>query len=333
MELQNEQYNLLYMEYTKRQNNARYELEQRYEEIINQIPSIKNLDASISDLSVRAASLALEGDDSSLQSLKQRISEIQRQKEILLTSNGYPADYLDKTFVCEDCQDTGYIGREKCHCFKKAIVDYLYVQSNIQDVLEVENFSHFCKDYYPDDYVENTTGLTPRDNINAILQTAYDFIKNFDKKPDNLLLYGSTGVGKTFLSHCIAKELLDQSHTVVYLTSPELFDILETYKFDYSQNAKQKNAHLSYITQCDLLIIDDLGTELNNTFVSSSLYQLIDTRLTMKYSTIISTNMSFDDLSSHYSERIFSRITSHYRLLKLTGNDIRLKKAMEKPNS
>ena len=135
-------------------------------------------------------------------------------------------------------------------------------------------------------------------------------------------------MGKTFLTNCIAKELLDTSHTVVYLTSLKLFDILETYKFDRDMSQTEKDASISYILDSDLLIIDDLGTELNNSFTSSQLYHCIDSRLNQRKSTIISTNLSFDDLRETYSERIFSRLTSNYTLLKLTGDDIRLKKAI-----
>ena len=128
---------------------------------------------------------------------------------------------------------------------------------------------------------------------------------HFDEVHSNLLLYGNTGVGKTFLTNCIAKELLDSSHTVVYLTSLQLFDILESYKFDRELSYAKKDATISYILDSDLLIIDDLGTELNNSFTSSQLYRCIDTRLNYHRSTIISTNLSFDDLREQYSERIF----------------------------
>lgn len=222
----------------------------------------------------------------------------------------------------------GYIDGRKCHCFEKLIVQYLYSQSNLKDVLEHENFSHFNLDFYPDDYTEEATGETPRDNMRHVLETVKSYLSGFSDTPGNLLLYGNTGVGKTFLTNCIAKELLDKSHTVVYLTSLKLFDILESCKFDRDLSQTQKNASLSYLLSSDLLIIDDLGTELNNSFTSSQLYHCIDTRLTNHRSTIISTNLSFDDLRERYSERIFSRITSNYTLLKITGDDIRLKKAI-----
>lgn len=199
----------------------------------------------------------------------------------------------------------------------------------LKEVLDIENFSHFDITYYPDDYIEESTGLTPRDNIRRILMTAHAFCDNFGDCEQNLLLYGNTGVGKTFLTHCIAKELLSQSYTVVYLTSIGLFDILEKNKFDRELSSLEKSTTVSYIMNCDLLILDDLGTELTNSFTTSQLYQVIDSRLVHKKSTIISTNLSFDDLREQYSERIFSRLTSGYTLLKVTGEDIRLKKVIE----
>ena len=329
MELQNDQFSFLYMEYTKRQNDTRYEMESRYQKVIETIPEIHDLDDAIGELSVAAAVKALDGNDKALSLMAQQVNAITKKKEALLKASGYPPDYLNKIYICKDCRDTGYIGNEKCHCFKKMIVDYLYSQSNMKKLLETENFSNFSIDFYPDDYMEETTGMTPKDNIKNILHIVYDFIENFGKTPDNLLLYGNTGVGKTFLSHCIAKELLDRSYTVVYLTSLEFFDFIGKYTFNRDSDAKERDFALSYILDCDLLIIDDLGTELNNRFVSSQLYHCIDSRLLKERSTIISTNLSFDDLCSYYSERIFSRITCYYTLLKLTGNDIRFQKALK----
>lgn len=328
MQLLNEQFNSIYSEYNETQlRNSRLLLE-RQKEIHIKIPEIAELDHRIAELSLNTVRLALDGCETDAASLKQDIGIISQRKAALLMQHGYPEDYLQPIYRCPDCQDTGYIGDEKCHCFRRRIVSYLYEQSNLQDVFKTENFSHFNEEYYPDDYIEDTTGMTPRDNIRRIHETALLFSKNFDQTHDNLLLYGNTGVGKTFLTHCIAGEALERSHTVVYLTSLGLFDILEKNKFDKDLSSVEKSATVSYILDCDLLIIDDLGTELNNGFTSSQLYQVIDTRLIHQRSTIISTNLSFDDLREQYSERIFSRITSQYTLLKLTGDDIRLKKAI-----
>ena len=326
MQLLNEQFSFLYSDYDKTQlKNNRIHL-MRQKEIREKIPAYRQLEDQMSVLAARAA---LEGSHESMRELTEKTEQISREKKELLAQYGYPENYLDPVYTCPDCHDTGYIGDRKCHCFQKRIVEYLYEQSNLKEILDIENFSHFDIAYYSDDYIEESTGLTPRDNIRRILMTAHDFCDNFGDCEQNLLLYGNTGVGKTFLTHCIAKELLSQSYTVVYLTSIGLFDILEKNKFDRELSSLEKSTTVSYIMNCDLLILDDLGTELTNSFTTSQLYQVIDSRLVHKKSTIISTNLSFDDLREQYSERIFSRLTSGYTLLKVTGEDIRLKKVIK----
>ncbi len=327
MILTNSQYEQLMSKYYDRQLKSNHIMEKRMQEVHSAIPEMSELDRQIRHLSYQHAAGRLTG-SSDCPTLSTEIEKITAQKRNLLTAHGFPKDYLQPVYECKDCRDTGYIDGKKCHCFEKEIVRFLYSQSNLQDVLEQENFSHFNLEYYPDDYTEEATGETPRDNMRNILQTVSAFLSDFSNTADNLLLYGNTGVGKTFLTNCIAKELLDRSCTVVYLTSLKLFDILETYKFGRDLSQAEKEASMSYILNSDLLIIDDLGTELNNSFTSSQLYHCIDTRLTNHRSTIISTNLSFDDLRERYSERIFSRITSSYTLLKITGDDIRLKKAI-----
>lgn len=329
MQLLNEQFSFLYSDYDKTQlKNNRIHL-MRQKEIREKIPAYRQLEDQMREMSVLAARAALEGSHESMRELTEKTEQISREKKELLAQYGYPENYLDPVYTCPDCHDTGYIGGRKCHCFQKRIVEYLYEQSNLKEILDIENFSHFDIAYYPDDYIEESTGLTPRDNIRRILMTAHDFCDNFGDCGQNLLLYGNTGVGKTFLTHCIAKELLSQSYTVVYLTSIGLFDILEKNKFDRELSSLEKSTTVSYIMNCDLLILDDLGTELTNSFTTSQLYQVIDSRLVHKKSTIISTNLSFDDLREQYSERIFSRLTSGYTLLKVTGEDIRLKKVIK----
>lgn len=326
--LTNSQYQQLMSKYYERQLKTKDLMEQRYQEVTTAIPELPELDKEIRVLALAHAKAQLTRQDGAAD-LSSDITAISRKKEQLLISHGFSSDYLKPVYTCPDCQDTGYIDGKKCSCLEKEIVNFLYSQSNLKDILDYENFSHFNLEYYPDDYTEEATGLTPRDNIRNVLSAVRAFIKNFSTESGNLLLYGNTGVGKTFLTNCIAKELLDKSYTVVYLTSVKLFDILETNKFDKEISRTEKEASLSYILASDLLIIDDLGTELNNSFTSSQLYHCIDTRLTRHCSTIISTNLSFDDLREHYSERIFSRITSNYTLLKITGDDIRLRKAIQ----
>ena len=257
----------------------------------------------------------------------QHLQELQEQKTLLLTQAGYPADYLELTYSCPDCHDSGFIGDKKCHCFKQAMVDLLYRQSNIHDVLKRENFDTFDIRYYSDTK-NRSLGVSPRENIQAVLSTCHDFIDHFDEQSRNLLFYGDTGVGKTFLTNCIARELLDASHTVIYLTAFHLVDILQNNTFGNDDMDDTDENMFHYILDCDLLIIDDLGTELNNAFITSQLFLCINERLLARKSTIISTNLSLDELQNEYSERIFSRLVSNYEIMLILGDDIRIKKAI-----
>ena len=260
MLLTNSQYEHLMSHYYHQQLKDNFILKKRMKEVYDAIPQMNELENRIRTLSVQHAASRLKGQTDSID-LDAEIDKITKQKEALLLQHGYPADYLKPVYECADCKDTGYIDGRKCHCFEKLIVQYLYSQSNLKDVLEHENFSHFNLNFYPDDYTEEATGETPRDNMRHVLETVKSYLSGFSDTPGNLLLYGNTGVGKTFLTNCIAKELLDKSHTVVYLTSLKLFDILESCKFDRDLPQTRKNASLSYLLSSDLLIIDDFASE------------------------------------------------------------------------
>lgn len=326
MALQNHQFNKILREYDSKILRNKRNLALLTEEIYNHIPALKELDASIAEASIKCAKLSLFGDSDNLNELQSLIKAAPLERERLLVSHGYPKNYLEPMYDCSDCKDTGFIEREKCHCFKQAVVDILYSQSNIRSILEQENFSALSFDYYSKDYIEPSIGLTPYENMIQTVSLCKNFIESFDKEHHNLLLYGNTGVGKTFLANCIAKELLDTAHTVIYLTAFQLFDILEKNKFDKGEDNYEFQTQFQYILDCDLLIIDDLGTELTNSFVNVQLYLCINERLLRRKSTIVSTNLSLDNINTIYSERVFSRIASNYTLLKIVGEDIRLKK-------
>jgi DNA replication protein DnaC len=170
------------------------------------------------------------------------------------------------------------------------------------------------------------TGLTARQTAERALQECRRFVETFDEQFENLFLYGDTGLGKTFLSHCIAKELLERTHSVIYFSSFRLFELFADSAFGRSDSSQDEMEQ--HIFDCDLLIIDDLGTELVNSFVSSELFHVLNERILRRKSTLISTNLSLATFADTYSERIFSRISSNYRMLKLIGDDIRLLKKM-----
>ena len=189
--------------------------------------------------------------------------------------------------------------------------------------MEKENFGTFSYAYYSDSDRNPATGLTSLETIRNAVAECHNFIDDFDNKPKNLFLYGETGVGKTFLSNCVAKELLDKSYSVIYFTAFQLFDILSKGVFD--KDADAIAAHQN-IFDCDLLIIDDLGTELSNSFTTSQLFLCVNERILRHKSTIISTNLSMNQIADIYSERTLSRILSSYTTIKLFGDDIRIRK-------
>lgn len=327
MNLKNSQYQAIMRQYDLRQLHHRHLQTLRYQEITDKIPAYSQLEEEIAGLYAARARSAVLGQAEASEDACLRLQKLQDRQQLLLVQSGYPADYLAMTYTCPDCHDTGFIGNEKCHCFKQAMVDLLYSQSNIHEVLKKENFDTFDIRYYSDKK-DRRLGISPRENMQSIVSTCQDFIRHFDEQARNLLFYGDTGVGKTFLTNCIARELLDTSHTVIYLTAFHLVDILQNNTFGSDDMDDSGENMFSYILDCDLLIIDDLGTELNNSFVTSQLFLCINERLLARKSTIISTNLSLDELQNEYSERIFSRLVSNYEIMLILGDDIRIKKAI-----
>lgn len=327
MPLNNSQYDSIMRTYQLRQAEHRHLLDERVREVRQKLPRIKEIDDEIASQSVQSARQLLAGNRESLSQLKEYISRLGEERQHILKSNGYPSDYLEMTYDCSDCHDTGYTDGNKCHCFKKAEIDLLYTQSNLQDILQKENFETFSFAYYSDTIMEENSGTSSLARITKVVEICRRFVRDFDDVFANLFFYGDTGVGKTFLSHCIAKELLDSTHSVIYFSAQELFEEFAQKRFG---RASETEGYTDAIYDCDLLIIDDLGTELTNSFVNSELFLCINERLTNRKATIISTNLSLKAFADTYSERIFSRISNGYTMLKLFGKDIRLLKRMER---
>ena len=324
MSLNNSQYNAIMRIYNQRQFQDKYEQDQRREEVYQKVPQIRQIEDEISSQAVRCARKLLDGDTNAKEELKQHIEDLREQKEVLLSAFGFPADYMEMHYACPECQDTGYVDGRKCRCFKKEEIRLLYSQSNIEEVLLRENFDSFSYEYYDDRVVIPEIQMTVADYMRQVHTWCKEYVENFEKKGGNLIFTGSTCVGKTFLTNCFAKALIDQYQSVIYLSSNDLFDVFSKNKFHYDTEEEMKDMY-QYILDCDLLIIDDLGTELNNTFVSSQLFYCINERLLRKKSTIISTNLSMTMLRDTYSDRISSRIISQYSIIPLYGDDIRTK--------
>ena len=327
MSLSNNDYQDIMRQYeARRLSNYRLH-EQRKKDIYTTIPEIKDLDRQITSNSISLGKQLIVSDDPALrENYRKKNHVLIEKKQALLHEAGYSSDYLEPIYHCKKCKDTGYIGQEPCSCFHQAMIDHLYSGSNMAKILARENFRTFREDYYSDQMTKQ--GLpSPRRNIQKVVEHCKTFISRFPNH-DNILFQGSTGVGKTFLSHCIAKEIMNRGFTCVYMTAFQLFDTLAKHTFGREKNAQQETS-ANLIFQCDLLIIDDLGTELSNSFTVSQLFLCLNERILRKKSTIISTNLSLNQLAEIYSERTFSRISSNYTMIKLFGDDIRIKKKLQ----
>ena len=325
MALSNAQYDEIMRGYQNRQLQNRHLTKERLDAVYTKIPQLKSINDQIASLSVEAARKKLSDDPSAYQIVIEKIKDLREEKAALLSCNGLDESIFEPIYTCTDCKDTGYINGEKCHCFKQEVINVVYSQSNIKNILACENFNHFTYEYYSDEEINPTTGLSSLATAKRAVEECLHFIKDFDNKPKNLFFYGNTGVGKTFLSNCVAKELLERGNSVIYFTAFQLFDILS--KGVFERDADAIAAHQN-IFDCDLLIIDDLGTEFANSFTTSQLFLCVNERLLRQKSTIISTNLNLNQMVDMYSERTLSRISSNYTLIHLFGDDIRIQKKL-----
>ena len=296
----------------------------RLSEIYEKISEIKDLDNEITTLSIEEAkSRILKGTADN--DIAGKISSLSEKKKELLRINGYDEDYLEPIYSCPLCKDEGYSDGHVCSCAKKIRIQELYKRSNLNAVFKKENFSTFSLDIYSKEPFKDQP-LTPYQNASNILKRAHNYVKNFDSEHGNILIYGSTGLGKTFISNCIAKELLDSAHSVLYLSANELFEqVLSRYIMTRDNSTALKSIY-EYLYNSDLLIIDDLGTEVLSSFVRSQLFEILNKRMLTEKATIITTNLDLATLQDRYSERIMSRIAKDYVLFPLYGEDIRYRK-------
>lgn len=324
MGLTKEQYDRIMQEYAAARDKNLHEQTKRRHLVYAKIPEYQKLDKEIPSLGVESLRAAIgsspEEGRARMQALRSAIDERVARKRQLLRENGFPEDYLELHYDCPDCRDTGYIDGQKCHCLKAREVKILYDQSNLKKLTESNNFSLMTDAYYEGE---------DRQLFHKAAALARSFVQNFDRHYENLYFYGTVGTGKSFLSICIAKELLDTGHAVLYFSAAGLFELLSSYVFG-KKPREDYAAFLDALYTADLLIIDDLGTELTNGFVKTQLFECINERHLGSRSTIISTNLSLRELQGVYSDRIFSRITSNYTVCKLTGPDIRVLKKVRK---
>lgn len=254
----------------------------------------------------------------------QKIAELQHEKKRLLKQAGYGEGYLDTIYTCPDCQDTGYIKTRPCHCYRDKKRKYLYQAANLTPVMQKQSFRQFSLQYYSKEPLSE--GASAYDYMENNLEICKDFAdKKEYQQGKNLFLSGSPGLGKTFLCSCIAQALLEQEVSVLYQTAYRLFSVLEDARFKKDETSQALSDQFYDIP---VLIIDDLGTEFVTSYTSAALFDLINSRVQNKKSTIISTNLGLAQIKEQYSDRVQSRIFGDYQILQFFGNDIRKQKIL-----
>ena len=320
MNLSAAHYDAIMREYDNQRLENMHAFNERVQDIYEKYPMIKQIDEQISELAENFATSFTVENGMNFEEYRRRLADLRMEKEALLKCYQISPETLQMQYHCPDCKDTGFIDNEKCHCFRQRIIDEMYQQSNLKEILKAENFSTLTYEYYDQENM---------DKMKIAIERCKNFTENFDKTYENILLCGTVGTGKTFLSNCIAKEVLDKGHSVLYLSAFQLFDLMA--KNSFSANAPKEDfvaKQYPHIFESDLLIIDDLGTELANSFTMAGFFLVINERILRKKSTLISTNLSPEEILTTYTERTASRIIANYTMMKLSGSDIRLKKKL-----
>ena len=312
--------------YEKLKGENRRLLRERKEEVYGASPRLAEIENFITEISLSTNRALLSSKDDPellLMELRETHLALKDERRKLLKEMGLPENYLDPIYTCPLCEDSGFVHNSPCVCRVKLETKLRYEGSNLEAVLGQENFDTFRLDFYSD--VPLPSGKSPKTIMGDYLYDCMDFAANFHTSDKNLLFFGKPGLGKTFLCHSIAKDLMDNGFSVLYLTSSELMDFVRNTKFGFDSGAATPE-ELAILYSADLLIIDDLGTETASQFSSLVLYELLNRRITDRKKMVISTNLEIDDLANLYSERINSRLFGNFVFMEFVGEDIRLKK-------
>ncbi len=312
-------------EYATKAFLAQEEAERRREELYAAIPAVRELDRRLSGFGLRIMESALHSGDTeaAIASLREENQRIAAERGALLEKNGYPRDYTEPRYECSACRDTGYVGIKMCTCMRKKLVVAGMVSSGLSGLMQKQSFENFSLDYYkasPKEYA------VMRENYERVKQYAGGFVIESDRlSPESLLFLGGTGLGKTHLSTAVARTVIERGYDVYYNSAVGMISDFEFKRFGNGVAQSEVDNTARY-TECDLLIIDDLGTEVVNQFTLSCLYHVLNTRLNLGKPTLISTNLSSAELRKTYNDRITSRLLGEYRVIPFVGVDVRKQK-------
>ena len=303
---------------SERQLEAHRRYLEKREEIFRKLPELEELEEKVRAFSLSVAGEMQQGNREGLLRLKEEIGKLHKEKKALLEGAGYKIqDLEEEEHFCPLCQDTGYVDGKKCQCFLKLQGELLYRQSRMGAVLERENFSKFQLERFDNIEKLGQCGTkTLREYIKEIRDYLTNYCEEYPKNNRSILFTGSTGTGKTYFLHSIAKALLDRGVSVLYFTATGLFEY-------FSKRMREEDTE-DYIEEVDVILIDDLGTEFSNSFTTSRFFALLNQRILDRKTMLISTNLNFKELRETYSDRVVSRFMSDYEIIPLYGKDQRL---------
>ena len=321
MAQQNPAYTRIREEYATKYLVAREEADLRRAEVHLAIPEVAEIDRALSETGLSLMKASMQGDDvqSHIAAVRKANEELRRVRAELLTAHGYPADYTEARYECPLCGDSGFVETRMCGCMRKKLIEAGFEASGMGNLLREQSFENFDLTYY-----RNEPAAARR--MEQILGVMKRYAETFEAgKSGNLVLFGGTGLGKTHLSSAVARGVIERGCDVFYVSAVSMLSDFERERFGNSAGGETGSDTSRYFT-CDLLIIDDLGTEVHNQFTTSVLYNVINTRLNKKLSTVINTNLTQDDFRKHYWDRITSRVLGEYTVLPFLGTDVRAQK-------
>jgi len=308
-------------EFEQKSERARNDADRRTAQLEAIIPGLSEINRELSNTGLLIMAAIMKGSDGlqdELDKIEKDNQALIEKKKNMIEAAGYPADYCDVRYECEECNDTGYTEGKMCRCMRTALVLAGYESSGIANLLREQSFESFSLDYYKNN--KNTY-----ENMSRVLSETKAFATKFKgKNSGNLAFFGGTGLGKTHLSSAVARTLIDNGYDVMYTTAIGMMSDFEYQRF--GTTAAPETSPVSRYFDCDLLIIDDLGTEISNQFSITTIYNVIDTRLKTGKSILISTNLTPDEMRKRYWDRITSRIFGEFHALLFTGIDVRQQK-------
>ena len=300
------------------------EADRRTEEVHCKSPAVAEIDRELAKAGAKIALAAIgagAGYEKKLAEIKEQNLALQAKRAELLEKMGYPADYTLPPYECAACRDSGFIGTKMCDCMRRELILAAYETSGLGQLMKKQSFESFDLSFYTGDAAE-----VMRSNLNTLRKYAL----TFTTASGNLLLCGPTGLGKTHLSTAVARCVIDKGYDVYYTTAVDMFSDFERARFGAGEERREAGGELVRYTDCDLLILDDLGTEVVNQFSTSCLYTVINNRISLGRPTIINTNLLGKEMMEKYAERITSRIMGEFSPIVFKGTDVRRQKLNRK---